>query len=58
MKNIFEKYETTRNYFNENLLKYILSISLDSYLFDNLEGENYQTFRWNLQEALKNNVNE
>jgi hypothetical protein len=53
MVNIFEKYETIRNYFNVKLLNYITQ-SLHSYLFYNLEDE---TFRWDLQTALKINTN-
>ena len=56
MENIFKKYETTRNYFNENLLNYITH-SLFDYLYDNLYHENYQTFSWDLKTALKINVN-
>jgi hypothetical protein len=53
MVNIFEKYETIRNYFNEKLLNYITQ-SLHSYLYYNLEDE---AFCWDLSIALKNNAN-
>jgi hypothetical protein len=56
MKNIFEKYETTRNYFNENLLNYITH-SLFDYLYYNLEDENYNLFRWEFKTALTINAN-
>jgi hypothetical protein len=57
MKNIFEKYETTRNYFNENLLNYITHSLFDS-LYYNLEDENRNILRWDLSIALTTNVNE
>jgi hypothetical protein len=56
MVNIFNKLTIPSDYFNS--LYHLITLDLFEYLFDNLEGENYQTFRWNLQEALKNNVNE
>jgi hypothetical protein len=56
MNNIFNKITIPSDYFNS--FYHHITHDLYYYLFDNLEGENYQTFRWNLQEALKNNVNE
>jgi hypothetical protein len=53
MVNIFNKLTIPSDYFNS-----LITLDLFDYLYYNLEGENYQTFRWNLQEALKNNVNE
>ena len=42
-------------YFDFN---FILENNLDSYLYDNLFDENYETFRWDLDIALKINANE
>jgi hypothetical protein len=56
MKNIFKKSIIPSNYFN-NCFSINIAHDLFDYLFNNSEGENYQTFRWNLQEALKNNAN-
>ena len=55
MKNIFEKYETTRNYFNENLLNYITH-DLLIYICNNLHDENH-LLKLDLQDALTNYAN-
>ena len=56
MVNIFNKLTIPSDYFN-NCFSINIAHDLFDYLFNNSEGENYQTFRWNLQEALKNNAN-
>ena len=54
MENIFNQIKIKTYYFNDTLN----DISDILYLFVNLYDENYETFRWDLQDALKNNVNE
>jgi hypothetical protein len=56
MENIFNQIKIKTYYFNDTLND--ISDILYFYLEDNLEDENYQTLRWDLQDALKNNVNE
>jgi hypothetical protein len=56
MNNIYIKNQIPSDYFNS--FYHHITLDLFEYLFDNLEGENYQTFRWNLKTALTINVNE
>jgi hypothetical protein len=55
MKNILNKIEIPKDYFNYNNL---LTNDLFFYLYDNLYVENYNILSSNLQLALKNNLNE
>jgi hypothetical protein len=54
MENIFFKYIIPTYFFDS------ISITTDllNYLYDNLENENYNLFRWDLRNALTNNANE
>jgi hypothetical protein len=54
MKNIFNEIRIPIYFF------YSISITTDllNYLYDNLENENYNLFRWDLRNALTINANE
>jgi hypothetical protein len=53
MENIFNEIEIQTYYFDP------ISIKTDfhCYVYYNLEDENYETFRWDLRNALINNAN-
>jgi hypothetical protein len=60
MENIFINLTIPMYYFNFNMSFNIsddLFYDLYSYLYVNLEHENYQTLRWDLNNALKTNAN-
>jgi hypothetical protein len=53
MVNIFEKI-TIPTYFFDSIS---ITTDLLNYLYDNLENENYNLFRWDLRNALTINAN-
>jgi hypothetical protein len=56
MENIFKKNIIPNHYFNFNM-SFNITHDLYYYLYDSLENENYETFRWDLRNALTINVN-
>jgi hypothetical protein len=56
MVNIFNNLIILSHYFND--ISFVMSGDLLNYLFDNLEIENYNIFRWDLRNTLTINANE
>jgi hypothetical protein len=55
--NIFEKHAILRLYFNFDSFNYLINKDLDFYLYANLDEENYILLRWDLKNALIDNIN-